>query len=707
MPFILHRAIPVISAMGYMRQKTGRRKEVNMKNGDKKDRGNIYRKVRYYFDLWLSKGTFSTIIFLFAVTGIFVFIIGLLANAFGGRNVSLGRSIWETMNHTFDPGVLSGDSGSYFYLFLMLIATLIGVFFLAMLIGLINDGIQSRVEELSKGIEPVVENNHVVILGFNESTLIILGELIEAYENQKNTRNAVVVMDEVPKTEMEDRIRIEFPNTGNLTVVCRSGSITNSKDLHRCSILTCKSIVIASYDDFETIKGILACTKILDKAEDSPAYITSVIYGRENEHAAKIAGNDSGDEPDLFSVKNDRLELLMMENTISKIMTHTCRQNGLSKVFTELFNYTDHEFYIARRNNGNKNLYAKMMGKSIRQINRFLSDVIAIGVIQEDGSALIGDPNSVILEEGCQLILLQEDDNPVVVGEERSARYEPPAALYQAVPSSFLIIGCNEKLPYILREMCQYLMPGTMVYLSSDPDELDQWLTDDIIEEMVNNDIDSAIRIERKDTTEGIDLKSGKRNLKMDQHKFIYSLLDECKPHFVLILAPDELGDDQADEQALKILLYCKKYKEMHPEADFGITCEMRSVANQQLAQDSMASDFVISRNIASLMMAQIAENRELLQVFETLLSSDGFEVYIKPPKYYFHAQPGQAIDFFSLQDAVAEKGEIFIGYKKKTAEEEEIILNPLKLQYGKRTEIVFEEGDELVVLAESMIIQQ
>ena len=428
----------------------------------------------------------------------------------------------------------------------MLIATLIGVFFLAMLIGLINDGIQGRVEDLSKGIEPVVENNHVVILGFNESTFIILGELIQAYENQKDTRNAVVVMDEIPKTEMEDRIRIEFPDTGNLTVVCRSGSITNSKDLHRCSILTCKSIIIASHDDFETIKGILACTKILEKEMDSKAYITSVVYGRENEQAARIAGNDIRNEQDLFSVKNDRLELLMMENTISKIMTHTCRQNGLSKVFTELFNYEDHEFYIARRNK-NKNLYMEMTGKNIRQINHYLDDVIAVGIIQENGSALIGDPNSVVLQDGCQLILLQRDDDTITVGEKKSIKYDPPIAHYQAVPSSILVIGCNEKLPYILREMCKYLIPGTIVYLSAEPDELDQWLTDEIIEEMINNNIDSAIRIERKDTLNGTGEKLKKQNSKRDQHKYIYSLLTECKPNYVLLLVPDELDDNQAD----------------------------------------------------------------------------------------------------------------------------------------------------------------
>ena len=79
---------------------------------------NIYRRVLYYFDIWLSKGTLPTIILLFAVTGVFVFIIALLAVMFGGQD-SLSQSLWDTMNHTFDPGVLSGDTGSRIFLFLM------------------------------------------------------------------------------------------------------------------------------------------------------------------------------------------------------------------------------------------------------------------------------------------------------------------------------------------------------------------------------------------------------------------------------------------------------------------------------------------------------------------------------------------------------------------------------------------------------------
>ena len=676
-------------------------------SGDKKHNKTLYRRILYHFDNWLSKGTLSTIILLFAVTGVLVFIIAMLAVAFGGQD-SLGSSLWGTMNHALDPGVLSGDSGSIMFLFLMLLATLIGVFFLAMLIGLINDGIQSRVADMSKGIEAVVETDHVVILGFNESTFIILGELIEAYRNQAGQRNAVVVMDQLPKEEMDDRIRIEFPDTGNLIIVSRSGSIYSRKDLQRCSIETCKSIIITAYHDFETIKSILACTKILNEHEDSKAYITSVIYGRENEYAARIAGNDQSEEDDLFSVKNDRLELLMMENTVSKIMTHTCRHNGLSQVFTEIFNFSGHEFYIARPDK-NENLYKLARGMTIRRINRFLSDAIAFGIIQEDGSVLIADPNEVVLQEGCQLLLVQADDDSVEPIEEKPISFVPPVDRYVPETSSILIIGCNEKLPYILREMSNYLTPGTMVYLASEPQEMDQWLTDDIIEDLLAKDIDSAVRVRRKDSL----MQDDRRDTRIDDHKFIFGLLDECKPQYVLTLSPDDLDDDEADEKALKLLLYCKRYKDTHPDACFGVTCEMRSVENQQLAQGTMTSDFVISRSIASLMMSQIAENRELREVFENLLSNEGFEIYMKPAKYYMDLRSGKTVDIFSVQDAVAEKGEIFLGFKKMagtgentTIGEDLIVLNPDKLLDGTVVKYSFTGDDEFIVLAEDMTIK-
>ena len=246
------------------------------------------------------------VILLFAITGLIVFILSLLVIAFGGQDASLTGALWNTLNHAFDPGVLSGDVGNRIFLFIMLLATLCGVFFMALLIGLINDGISSRMQELAKGIEAVIEKDHVVILGFNESTFLIISELIEAYENQKGKRNAVVVMDTGDKLEMEERIRSQFPYMGNLTVVCRSGFIFNKTDLERCSITTGKSIIIAAENDFDTIKSILACSQMLNETNDSKTFITSVINHKENEFAARIAGNDTDLSKSVYSLNGDR-----------------------------------------------------------------------------------------------------------------------------------------------------------------------------------------------------------------------------------------------------------------------------------------------------------------------------------------------------------------------------------------------------------------
>ena len=664
-----------------------------------KNQKNWKKKLQYWFDLWLSKGTFSMVILLFAITGLIVLLLSVLVIAIGGaQDISLGSAIWNTLNHAFDPGVLSGDDGNHRFLFVMLLATLCGVFFMAMLIGLINDGISSHMQELSKGIEPVIENDHVVILGFNESTFIIIGELIEAYANQKGKRNAVVVMDTCDKQEMEERIRTQYPDTGNISIVCRSGSAYNRVDLDRCSITTSKSIIVAIENDFDTIKTILACTQMLNACEGAKAFVTSVINKKENEFAARIAGNDTELEGSGFSVANDRLELLMMESTISKIMTHTCRQNGFSKVFTEIFNFSGHEFYIVRNEAENAELFRRMSGRSIREINRYLHSQTAIGIIDSEDRIIIDDPNETILKPDSRLIVLEEDDDRIAIGEKAKIAFNPPTVHYEDRPVSVLIMECNSKLPLILEELCHYLSPGSMIYLAANADDLNSTVDDSLIDSMLGHEIDSAVRIR----------KSFSASEEIPDHYDIYDyrnmekLLDECRPDYVLTMSNETLDDDDADEKSLTLLLYCRHYKMLHPEANFGVTCEMRSVINQNLAQNTMTSDFVISRNIASLMMAQIAENRELKGVFEALLSSEGYEIYMKPAKYYLDVAGGIMTDLYSVADAVAAKNEIFIGYKLSSEAGNDPVLNPAKVKNGKIVSVNLCEDDQFIVLAES-----
>ena len=119
-----------------------------------------------------------------------------------------------------------------------------------------------------------------------------------------------------------------------------------------------------------------------------------------------------------------------------------------------------------------------------------------------------------------------------------------------------------------------------------------------------------------------------------------------------------------------------------------------------------MTSDFVVSRNIAALMMSQIAENRELKDVFENLLVSEGYEIYIKPAIYYINIDGETEVDLFSLSEAVAEKHEVFIGYKLNTNGEGEAELCPNKMVGGKKVSVTLHENDQLVVLAEDIRVK-
>jgi hypothetical protein len=327
-------------------------------------------------------------------------------------------------------------------------------------------------------------------------------------------------------------------------------------------------------------------------------------------------------------------------------------------------------------------MYAKLMdamrGKSIREINRCLPNVTAIGIVDKDGNALIGDPNEVILKDREKLIVFEQDDDEIKFTKPMKPSFVPTTEKYCNHPVKILIMECNPKLPLVLEEMKYYLGPGSVIYIAADSDELLELVTDEHITELVDAGIDVVVR----------------ESYAIYNSDKLYELLEQYLPDYVLMLSSEDIDESAADEKSLRLLLYVQQFKREHPELNIGLTCEMRNVKNQVLAQHTVTSDFIISRNIAALMMTQIAENRDLRSVFDQLLDSEGFEVYIKPAKYYF--KPEGKMDYMSVSDAVAAKKEILIGYMENGS----FISNA-----PKDTQVSFHEQTQLVVLAEELAV--
>jgi hypothetical protein len=113
-----------------------------------------------------------------------------------------------------------------------------------------------------------------------------------------------------------------------------------------------------------------------------------------------------------------------------------------------------------------------------------------------------------------------------------------------------------------------------------------------------------------------------------------------------------------------------------------------------------IADDFIVSDHLASLMMCQVSENRELSRVFEELISPHGSELYLKPVSEY--VEPGVPLNFYTVLEAARRRGEVAVGYRLESESGDPAASYGVHLNPEKSRRVTFTEHDNLIVLAES-----
>src|SRR3989304_3499769 len=160
-------------------------------------------RLRYAFDNLMAKGPIALLGGLFVASAILVLLVAALV-VVTGNAPDLGDGVrpgflevaWMGLLRTLDTGTMGGDAGTPFFLFMMLVVTLIGI---------LNNGLEDKLEELRKGRSRVIEADHTVILGWSEQIFSVISELVIANESRKGA--CIVVLGEKDKVEMEDEIR--------------------------------------------------------------------------------------------------------------------------------------------------------------------------------------------------------------------------------------------------------------------------------------------------------------------------------------------------------------------------------------------------------------------------------------------------------------------------------------------------------------------
>lgn len=592
-----------------------------------------------------------------------VWVTGIAPEADGGGQPGFVQLMWMSLMRTLDAGTMGGDTGTWSYLFAMLGVTMGGVFIISTFIGVLTSGIEEKMDELRKGRSKVIESDHTVILGYNSQVFAIINELVIA--NASRPRACIVVMGEADKPEMEEEIRERVPNPGKTRIVCRNGSPTDITDLEMAAIHTARSIVVLSPDDGDdpdvsVIKTLLAITNS-PKRKASKYHIVAEIREPKNMEAARLVGRDEA-------------ELVMVGDLISRITVQTCRQSGLSVVYTELLDFDGCEIYFQEE--------PRLVGRTFLD-SLFAYDVSAImGLRKADGRILLNPPMETPIELGDKIIAIAEDDDTVVPsgladygvneGAIRNVEPEPPK------PERALILGWNWRITTILNELDKYVAPGSEVVVVADnangKEEINKGCR------AIKN---QRIYYRQGDTTDRATLEE----LKVDRFDHM------------IILCSDTLPAQQSDSRTLVSLLHLRDIADKMNK-DFSIVSEMLDMRNRELAEVTRADDFIVSDKLISLMLSQVSENKELNAVFRDLFREEGSEIYLKPASDY--VAPGVPVNFYTVVESARRRNEVAIGYRQLAAVKDAtrgygVVVNPSKSQT-----VTFTDEDKVIVLAES-----
>jgi voltage-gated potassium channel Kch len=624
-------------------------------------------RLRYALDNTFSRGAGALIAWLGVLSLAVVLPAALLLTLArlgpeGEQPLTFIEAFWQSLMRTMDPGTMSDDSGWGFRI-VMLGVTLGGVFVISTLIGVLTTSINSKLEELRKGRSKVIETGHTIILGWSEQIFTVISELVIANQNQP--RSSLVVLADKDKVEMEDAIKEKVGSTGRTRVVCRTGSPMEMSDLSIASLNTAKSIIILSpageVRDAEVIKIALAIINHPHR-HPHPYHIVAQLRDPQNADVASVVGRDE-------------VEWIPMGEMAACIIAQTCRQSGLSDIYTELMDFARDEIYF----HSEPALTSRTFGESLLHFEKNA----LLGLCPAGGSPKLNPPMETIIQTDDQLVLIAEDDDQIFLKPSGpdlvSQNNIVPGQPAQRTVERTLILGWNWRGPAILRELDSYVAPGSELLIVADLAS-----PDDESAQSLYGLRNQRVAFQRSDTTNRRALEA------LDLERF---------HHIILLSYSDILTPQQADARTLITLLHLRDIAQLYDHR-FSIVSEMLDVRNRNLAYATRADDFVFSSQLASLMLAQVSENKHLNAVFADVFDPEGSEIYLKPAhEYVFLNEP---TNFYTVVEAARRRGEVAFGYRLQAQAEDAGRRHGVATNPAKSEVVTFEKGDRIIVLAES-----
>ncbi|MBD2774103.1 hypothetical protein ICL16_18990 [Iningainema sp. BLCCT55] len=537
----------------------------------------------------------------------------------------------------------TGDDANLATKFVGVITIFVGLVLFSSLVAFITQEFESRLQVLRKGKSIVVENNHTLILGFNDRITDIIAELVVANESEPDA--VVVILSQQDKEEMDDFLRNNLGELKSTRVVTRSGLITNLKDLNKVAVKDAKSVIILNHAkssdseesktlaDARVVKAILAV--VAANEEDS---LPPIVVELHSQQYRRLAENIA---PGAVTTLNEA-------DILARILVQTSRSVGLASVYLNLVGFEGNEFYFYRPQESWQSI-------AWGELPFHFSNGIPIGMRHEDSTLTIKPSKNYQLAENDEVIILAEDDSTIKfhtqpVVQVKNFSYGGERKTLERKPENHLVIGWNSKTPIILREYAKYLISGSQVNLAV-------------------QDLTSTVQAEFDDIAKTY------QHIKMDVTQVNFDSVDQLihlKPYeynSISILAGSGENAEEIDAKTLTILLELRQiFREYTAKTGNKVTTELIAEIidseDTDLVIKAGVKDFLLTNQFVSKILAQVSQEPDVMSIYHDLFSVDGSELYLKPISLYFAAEQIGKITFADCVKAALERDELCIGVK-------------------------------------------
>jgi ion channel POLLUX/CASTOR len=355
-------------------------------------------------------------------------------------------------------------------------------------------------------------------------------------------------------------------------------------------------------------------------------------------------------------------------DVISRITAQACRQPGLSFVWQDLLDFAGDEIYFQPA--------PELEGHTFGEALLAYDTSSVIGLRTADGTIAVNPPMDTKVGSGDSVIAISADDDTIVfsglVEEDTVEDVMPPPPTDRL--ERLLVVGWSFIGPVVLRELDAFAPPGSEVDVLLDPDLVD---TKEI------PDLDLA-RLRTTFHPTGGDLD-----------ELSNSVRDRSYDKVIILDYRVGVSPAEADARALLTLLILQQALATDASGKRPrIVTELLDAADVDLARATGADDFVVSDELSSLVLAQLAERAELEPVFADLFDVAGSAIALRPSSSYVASQP---VPWQRVVAAALARGETAIGYRVEhgAAGAPSVVLNP-----GKGAQVHLGAGDQVVVIA-------